>query len=150
MPEIDLAEMQKFIDGLERFTKKEVRGLFRKEHEAARDEMHQLVRSGLPGSRKVAGWQEKYVGSGGGYAAIRPEIGEHEGYAKGYITNAIENGHLVRPRASSKSHGYHRYTGQFRVKGLGFYAKARSVMKQVAQNHAKSLEGEIKGGLESL
>lgn len=150
MQEIDLSEMQKFIDGLQNFTKRDVRKLFREEHESARDEMLRLVRGELPESRKVAGWQEKYVGSGGGYAAIRPEIGSHEGYAKGHITNAIENGHLVRARASQKSHGYHRYTGRFRVEGLGFYKNARSAMKSVAQEHAKSLEDKIKNGLESL
>lgn len=150
MQEIDLSEMQKFIDGLENFTKRDVRKLFREEHESARDEMLRLVRGELPGSRRVAGWQEKYVGSGGGYAAIRPEIGIHKGYAKGHITNAIENGHLVRSRVSPKSHGYHRYTGRFRVEGLGFYAKARSNLKEVGQKHAKSLESKIKNGLESL
>ena len=56
------------------------------------------VQRGL-GNGEAAGWQQAVVGSGGGYAAVRPKKktftrdgGNRKPYAVGYVTNSIENG----------------------------------------------------------
>ena len=63
----------------------------------------EAVQRHIGGSGRVAGVQESHVGSGKGYVAVRPMTKTNlDGYAAGYITNALENGHAVRP-ASGKA-----------------------------------------------
>ena len=136
---LDLSDLIHFKQQLsDVLKKKEIRKCFKEAHQIVGKEMERMVRSGLPGSKKVARWQVSHYGSGGGYTATRAETGDHEGYAKGYITNAIENGH------------WSPLTANFRVKGLGFYAKARSQLKQNAQKYAKTLEHNIEEKLQNL
>lgn len=66
------------------------------------------VRGHIGGTGKVQSWQELHMGSRGGYAAVRPRAGVfYSGYAAGYVTNAIENGH--RTRSSGRAAGKHMY-----------------------------------------
>lgn len=52
------------------------------------------IQDRIGGSGRVAGVQEYQVGSGKGYVAVRAmKDTELDGYAAGYITNALENGH---------------------------------------------------------
>lgn len=96
----------------------------------------------------VAGWQEAYVGTKGGYAAVRPKANtNHKGYAVGYITNAIENGHAI-PRPSGKWKHYrarikHRY-----VIGIKFYNQASSKLEKMAIEEANSLADNIQKSLQ--
>lgn len=56
------------------------------------------VQRRIGGSGRVAGVQEYQVGSGKGYVAVRAmKDTELDGYAAGYITNALENGHRQDP-----------------------------------------------------
>ena len=136
---LDISDLIRFKQQLsDVLKKKEIRKCFKGAHQIAGKEMERMVRSGLPGSKKVARWQVARFGSGGGFTAVSAEKGKHEGYAKGYITNAIENGHWS-PIARN-----------FRVKGLGFYAKARSELKRNAQKHAEVLEHKIEDLLQGL
>ncbi len=136
---LDISDLIRFKQQLsDVLKKKEIRKCFKEAHQIAGKEMERMVRSGLPGSKKVARWQVARFGSGGGFTAVSAEKGDHEGYAKGYITNAIENGHWS-PIARN-----------FRVKGLGFYAKARSELKRNAQKHAEILEHKIEETLQNL
>ena len=83
-------------------------------------QMLEDVRRNIGGSGKVQGWQERYIGSKNGYAAVRPRAGTFQTtkggkqYAAGYITNAIENGHRVRTPRPSDSPGYHYTRGRNR------------------------------------
>lgn len=61
------------------------------------------LRGRIGGAGKVQSWQEKYVGSSGGYAAVRPKADTFtqatksgKRYAVGAVTNAIESGHVTR------------------------------------------------------
>lgn len=136
---IDISDLIEFNRKLSDVVKKkEIRKCFKEAHQIVGKEMERMVRRGLPGSKKVARWQVARFGSGGGFAAVSAEKGDHEGYAKGHITNAIENGH------------WSPLTANFRVRGLGFYAKARSELKQNAQKHAKVLEEKIEEMLQGL
>ena len=66
------------------------------------------VRGRTGGTGKVQSWQELHMGSRGGYAAVRPKAGTfYRGYAAGYVTNAIENGH--RTRSGGRAAGKHMY-----------------------------------------
>ena len=136
---LDISDLIRFQQQLsDVLKKKEIRKCFKEAHQIVGKEMERMVRRGLPGSKKVARWQVARFGSGGGFTAVSAEKGEYKGYAKGYITNAIENGH------------WSPLTANFRVKGLGFYAKARSELKQNAQKNAKILEQKIEEKLQNL
>lgn len=88
----------------------------------------------IGGSGKVQSWQEKCVGSKRGYAAVRPraqtwtEKTKKKGniYAVGYVTNAINSGHLS-PRSSKQIAGKH------------FYQRAQAQAGQVAQEAADQI-----------
>ena len=119
-------------------------------------QMLQAVRRAVGGSGKVAGWQEPHMGSGGGYAAVRPRAETYQAtrsgtrYAVGYITNAIEGGHRHGgPRGSTKP-DYH-YRPRFKtaaVPGRWFYAAVRQELASLMEGEIQALAGEIKAGLE--
>lgn len=122
-------------------------------HEAIAAEIQDEVVKSL-GSRaressgKVAGWQESVVGSGGGYAAVRPIKGKDgHGRAYGYITNAIESGHAIsRPRKNRK--GYRARIKKRYVLGLHFYERAKPFAEKRAIDGANRLADTIKQKLE--
>lgn len=62
------------------------------------------VQSRIGGTGRVAGAQEYRVGSGKGYVAVRAMAKtDLDGYAAGYVTNALENGHAIRrPSGAAK------------------------------------------------
>ena len=115
------------------------------------------VRQVIGGTGKVQGWQERYVGSRNGYAAVRPKSKTFQStrsgtrYAVGHITNAIENGHPHRrPRPTGRK-GY-KYRPRIRVAavpGRHFYARVRGQLgnfgradlERLAQEIARRLEG---------
>ena len=122
-------------------------------HEAIAAEIQDEVVKSL-GSRaressgKVAGWQESVVGSGGGYAAVRPIKGKDgHGRAYGYITNAIESGHAIsRPRKNRK--GYRARIKKRYVLGLHFYERAKPFAEKRAIDGANRLADTIKQKME--
>lgn len=55
------------------------------------------VQQRIGGTGRVADVQDYHVGSGKGYVAVRAKADtELDGYAAGYITNALEVGHEIR------------------------------------------------------
>ena len=69
----------------------------------------------------MANVQEVYTGDGGGYAAVRAKADtELRGYAAGYITNALENGHKVRGPSNDakRKRKYRREAGRDRLAGI--------------------------------
>ena len=99
-------------------------------------------------SGTVAGWQESYVGTKGGYAAVRPKAQTfHEGYAVGYITNAIENGHAIR-RPSGKWKHYRARIKKRYVLGLHFYREVQGGrLENLALDAANRLADQIQKSL---
>ncbi len=115
----DLEELSEELPEMRREIHEELAGQMRGEVEEA------LARKAGSSTGKVAGWQEGYVGTKGGYAAVRPRAKAfHEGYAVGYITNAIENGHAIR-RPSGKWKGYRARVKKRYVLGLHFYREVQ-------------------------
>lgn len=97
-------------------------------------EMKEAVLRHLGTSQHVAGWQSTFPGSGGGYVAVRPMAKtKYKGYAVGYITNAVESGHITP-------------SGTF-VTGKGFYAAARSELGKDADEKVLRLMEQVADGL---
>lgn len=99
------------------------------------------VQRRIGGAGKVQRWQDKFTGSGGGWAAARPkaktytEATKHGNrYAVGYVTNAITSGHRAR------NGGY--------VSGKGFYADAQKGAEQIARRAMERFERRIKEAIE--
>lgn len=108
----------------------------RKLHENIASSMQNTVRSNIAGMGikdthgKVSGWQEKYVGSYGGYAAVRPrkstsaEKANKSASSPGAITNYLENGTI-------------RYTGFY------FYRLSKRMEYKKAKRAAEKLRDRI-------
>lgn len=95
------------------------------------------------GTGTLAGMQEYSTGRYGGYAKVQPARGRfRRGYAAGYITNAVENGHRIR-RPSGR---WRRYRGRIThryVLGLGFYDLARGRAEKIAIDAAEALLSKV-------
>lgn len=132
----------------------------RQAFETAAPKLKKLVQDEIGGSGRVRNWQEAYVGSGGGYAAVRPRAetyAESRGlqtysaprkerprprYAVGYITNAITSGHGP-PRNKA---GY--CSSAKRVVGKHFYQHAQDLAGAVAQETAEQIVQALTDHLE--
>lgn len=141
-----LKEVQKKLDGFPE-AMKQARGEF---FEEAGQKMLSTVRRRIGGQGYVANVQEVYTGSGGGYAAVRAKAKtELRGYAAGYITNALENGHAVRkPSGSAKRERKNRETSD-RVAGKYMYHMTDAdVVRRLTAEGAKEIEKKAMAYLE--
>lgn len=95
------------------------------------------VQRRIGGTGRVAGVQERYIGSGKGYAAVRAKARtELSGYAAGYITNALEGGHLTKG-------------GKSRVLGKYMYQMtAASELVKLQEDGAREIEKKAAAYLE--
>ena len=110
----------------------------------------EAVQRHIGGSGRVAGVQESHVGSGKGYVAVRPMAKTNlDGYAAGYITNALENGHAVRP-ASGKAKKKRRSRAKAnRVQGKYMYRNTdQQEAKRAAEEGARIIEAKILAHME--
>jgi len=115
----------------------------REMHGRIAERLLQKVQGEISGSGRIAGMQEAAVGSGGGYAAVRPRRGkDRTGYAYGAITNAVENGHAIR-RPSGFAKGYRARIRKRYVLGKHFYAKSRTEALRIALDEAGKWADEI-------
>ena len=117
-----------------------------------RKELHQRVgeqvKSALDSnikSHRVRSWQKPYVGSKGGYTAVRA-IGSKEGAktgpnGPGAITNYLESGHQIR-RPSGKA-GYSPRIKVGRVPGQYFYRKTQNSAEKIALKAAEAFAEEL-------
>ncbi len=112
------------------------------------------VRREIGGEGKVAGWQEKHMGSRGGYVAIRAAAKTYQTtmggkrYAVGYVTNAIENGHRVRTPAVRGAKGYRSRAEKAAVPGRWFYQTVRQRLDGLDDREVEALMELIQTGLE--
>ena len=115
-------------------------------------EMLARVRREIGGMGKVAGWQEIYRGSGGGYVAVRPKRDTWQTtkggrrYAVGYVTNAIEGGHRVASHRGAG--GYRSRIHVAAVPGRWFYDAVRQELPDMAEADIRALTELIVDGLE--
>lgn len=87
-------------------------------------------------------WQEKTVGSGGGYAAVRAASEPSGTNGPGAITNYVENGHAIR-RPSGIDRNYRRRARVVAVAGRHFYAAAKEDAPQLLQKAADTFVEEL-------
>ena len=139
-----LKEVQKKLDGFPE-AMKQARGEF---FEEAGQKMLSAVRRRIGGSGRVAGVQERYTGTGKGYAAVRAKDDtDLDGYAAGYITNALENGHKQQSGRYVPAIGKRRKESQ--VSGKYMYHKTESIeLQQLTENGAKEIEKKAMAYLE--
>ena len=112
------------------------------------EDLLQEVRGRIGGAGKVQRWQEKYVGSGGGYAAVRPKARTYDerGNAVGYVTNAINSGHAVR-KPGGQAKRYRSQVKQSYVPGKGFYEAARGQTESIVRAAMERFEARIQEAL---
>lgn len=137
--QIDRSELERLVEKLER-SPKVLAQAKRQAFEAAAPKLLSTVRSEIGGSGKVQRWQEAYVGSKGGYAAVRPKARTYaevtkngKQYAVGYVTNAINSGH----KYPSTRMGYRSRAGT--VPGKRFYPRAQDQAETVAREAAEQI-----------
>lgn len=151
MQSIDDTDLQKLGQKFDTVMKK-----FPQERRALHERIGDIVKaevtgniagSGMRSTGTVESWQQKYVGSGGGYAAVRAIKGFGSS-GPGATTNYLENGHKIRaPGSAAKRYTPRVYTAY--VNGYHFYAaakagdlagKAQEEIEKTVQNLAKELE----------
>lgn len=97
---------------------------------------------------KIQNWQTEHVGSGGGYAAVRPTDKTTGDNSPGAITNYLESGHSIRPPSGTAR----RYKPKIKVPyvdGRHFYQNARRNVTAnaiyIAEKFADDLAKKIMG-----
>ena len=113
-----------------------------------RELQQQIASSGVnDSSGKVRRWQAVHVGSGGGYAAVRPEKGKTGADSPGAITNYLEGGHR-----SASPRGGKNYRPRLRVSyvsGYHFYVNTSMRAESIAIGEAEAWADEIARELEA-
>ena len=92
-------------------------------------------------------WQVAHVGSGGGYAAVRPEKGKTGADSPGAITNYLEGGHRIASPRGGKN-----YRPRLRVSyvsGYHFYVNTSMRAESIAIGEAEAWADEIARELEA-
>lgn len=132
MQEITIASLDKRFSDLLKTVPEARREMFAE----LAEELLADLRGRIGGAGKVQSWQEKYVGSSGGYAAVRPKAKTYAEatrsgrmWAVGAVTNAITTGHKTR------NGGY--------VPGRHFYSDAQGGAEVIAQRAMERFERKI-------
>lgn len=96
----------------------------------------------------VRGWQSKYIGSGGGYAAVRAVDGASGPDSPGAITNYLENGHERRLPSGKSKRRYKAKINVVRVAGRKFYDGVRPSLERMLQSEVDRWARDIVRRLE--
>lgn len=124
-----------------------IREAKRKAFEEAAPQLKQAVDTAIGGTGKVRSWQAQYVGSKGGFAAVRPKAktfteinGRGKRYAVGAVTNAIDSGHrFPAPSGRDKHYRPRIKSGRQSVAGRQFYQQAEAQVPEIAQLAAQKV-----------
>lgn len=149
MQEIGLRGLERSFDKLlEEFPERR-RELHERVGRAVQRELQQqIASSGVnDSSGKVRRWQAVHVGSGGGYAAVRPEKGKTGADSPGAITNYLEGGHRIASPRGGKN-----YRPRLRVSyvsGYHFYVNTSMRAESIAIGEAEAWADEIARELEA-
>lgn len=96
---------------------------------------------------EVKRWQTKYVGSGGGYAAVRAVDTSTGNESPGAITNYLESGHKIR-RPTGTNKRYRPRIKKIYVDGRHFYERASKTIEAEIISIAEDFADEIIKNLE--
>lgn len=153
MQSVDISGLDKIDKALSDAPKKAPE-LRRKLHEELARNMHHAVvgNIGLTTERHTGDlqrWQKAYVGSGGGYAAVRPENTSTGTNSPGAVTNYVNSGHKIRRAASSMRGRRKRRIRVAYVDGRHFYQSAARDMEgalvSLAEKFARDIASIIEG-----
>lgn len=126
------------------YVMRQARGEF---FDAVGNELLSAVQRRIGGTGRVAGVQEYYVGTGEGYAAVRAKAKtELDGYAAGYLTNALENGHEQQAGRYVPAIG--KRLKETRVRGKNMYHDTIWDAVQIAERGAREIEERAMAHLE--
>ena len=144
---LDTRELEKLVQRLAQ-SPQILREARRKAFEDAAPKLKKEVTGQLGSSRKVYRWQEAYVGSKGGYAAVRPKArtyaeddkGRKTRYQVGYVTRAINSGHrFPSPSGRNKRYKPRIKSASQQVPGKHFYQAAQANMPDIARDAAEQV-----------
>lgn len=141
MQSVTIDHLDRYFSDLLKTIPEERRAMF----EELSEELLSDVRGRIGGAGKVQRWQDKFTGTGGGWAAARPKAKTYDqrGNAVGYVTNAITSGHKIRkPSGNSKS--YRPRIRKSYVPGKGFYADAQNGAELIARRAMERFERRLK------
>lgn len=156
MQGIDLSALDELDRRFERALQ-EIPGARRELHTRIADALEwemksQIGASGFSdGGAKLEDWQKSYVGTGGGYAAVRPK-GSADGVetgpnGPGAITNYNENGHRIRPASGNAKRLRKGRAKKIYVEGQHFYAQVNSRLESLVIGEAEQYMESIAGKL---
>lgn len=138
-----LKDVQKRLEGFPDAVR-QARGEF---FEAAGSELLSAVQHRIGGTGRVGGVQGRYLGSGKGYAAVRAKAKtELDGYAAGYLTNALENGHEQQAGRYVPAIG--KRLKEKRVDGKHMYRDTIEEAARLAERGAREIEKKAMAYLE--
>ena len=135
----ELARIGKRIDKL----LKDAPNMRRKLHEQMGDVaynavMQEVSRSTQRHTGNLQRWQSKYVGSGGGYAAVRAEKGIVRKKSTGALTNS---GHRIRPSTTNRK----RKISVAYVDGRYFYQASKRDLSEKLARLGEAFVNEMAG-----
>ena len=107
-----------------------------------------MMKNAHGGRDKVAGWQKTYIGSGGGYAAVRPVSPPTGKGSPGAITNAIVSGHAIRRPSGRSKRRYTPHIHVLHVDGIDFYDAMRSELPDMLHDEVERWGDEMAARLE--
>lgn len=145
--ELDFSEFRKAFENLDR-VKDQIPEIKREFLDGLGGKMLSTVRGNIGGTGKVQSWQEYSIGSRSGYAAVRPKENTYQNsskreYSVGSITNAIENGHRIRPPSGKQKGRYRPRIRQPKVSGRYFYRDSQAAVNNFVKAGAKDLAEKI-------
>lgn len=149
-----LAELRTRIDN----ANNSIPDLQRAAHERLGQVIQRTVRGNISTSLndshgKIAGWQDIFVGSGGGYVAVRAATSPTGRNGAGAVTNYLENGHVKRQRRTyvkKQSRNIRVIRAQASnnwVEGRHFYQKSKSSLQRVVQQEAENILNQLVSNL---
>ena len=153
MQSVDISGLDKIDKALSDALKKapEMR---RKLHEELARNMHNAVVSNIGMTTEqhtgdLQRWQKAYVGSGGGYAAVRPENTSTGANSPGAVTNYVNSGHKIRRAANGMRGRRKRRIRVAYVDGRYFYQSAardmESALASLAEKFVRDIASIIEG-----
>ena len=149
---LDASELEHLVDLIDQ-SPEIIKAAKQKAFETAAGKMKQALDSKIGGTGKVRSWQNQYVGSKGGYAAVRPKAktytDETRKYAVGYVTNAINTGHrFPTPRGKTQRYKPRIKSGRQSVPGQQFYEATQAEVANIAQEAGTQVVEALRQHLE--
>ncbi|HWQ59052.1 MAG TPA: hypothetical protein VN540_08520 [Clostridia bacterium] len=151
MPGVDLSQLDKLdarMNEVLRQAPEKRRELHENLSGMMKDVVDQSIDASINDARgQIKDWQKQYVGTGGGYAAVRASDESTGDKSPGAITNYVDSGHKIRPPSGRDPHYRPRINVAY-VNGAHFYETAAPVVASQAVAAAEKFVADIAGILE--